>query len=180
MSVDYTIKAIPTMYLGRRYRSRLEARWAAFFDIIGWNYEYEPRDFGKWSPDFALWGIRQNTPVMVEVKPITAWDRDVARKMADATYDESPFLLLLGNSPEIQSTACAIGWFAQPNVYEARWTEAIIGNDASGRIDMIPNSDDFCLSGILWEGEEGFQPADCKAAWTKAANVIQWIAGARS
>ena len=29
------IKAIETHYRGRRFRSRLEARWAVFFDFIG-------------------------------------------------------------------------------------------------------------------------------------------------
>ena len=32
----------PTLYNGRRYRSRLEARWAAFFDLVRWPFEYEP------------------------------------------------------------------------------------------------------------------------------------------
>ena len=29
------IKAIPTEYKGYRFRSRLEARWAVFFDACG-------------------------------------------------------------------------------------------------------------------------------------------------
>jgi hypothetical protein len=28
------MKAIPTIYQGVEYRSRLEARWAAFFDLV--------------------------------------------------------------------------------------------------------------------------------------------------
>ena len=37
------IKAIETMYKGYRFRSRLEARWAVFFDTldIPWKYENE-------------------------------------------------------------------------------------------------------------------------------------------
>ena len=34
--MDYTIDSIPTVYKGRNYRSRLEAKWAAFFDLCGW------------------------------------------------------------------------------------------------------------------------------------------------
>ena len=35
---DYTkIAAIPTTYSGVVFRSRLEARWAAFFDLCGWD-----------------------------------------------------------------------------------------------------------------------------------------------
>ena len=39
------IKAIETYYKGYRFRSRLEARWAVFFDAAGIKYEYEPEGF---------------------------------------------------------------------------------------------------------------------------------------
>jgi hypothetical protein len=50
----YTMVAHPTEYNGVRFRSRLEARWAAFFDILGWRWDYEPYDFHGWVPDFQL------------------------------------------------------------------------------------------------------------------------------
>ncbi len=64
------IKAIPTTYNGTRFRSRLEARWAAFFDLCDWRWSYEPQDFNGYIPDFSL---RFRTPVLVEVKPVK-WD----------------------------------------------------------------------------------------------------------
>lgn len=48
------IKAHETFYRGIRFRSRLEARWAAFFDLAGWTWEYEPFDLEGWSPDFLV------------------------------------------------------------------------------------------------------------------------------
>ena len=42
-----TIKAIETRYKGYRFRSRLEARWAVFFDALGVEYRYEPEGFEK-------------------------------------------------------------------------------------------------------------------------------------
>jgi len=60
------VSAKPTTYAGVNFRSRLEARWAAFFDALGWPYEYEPFDVGGYIPDFVLLGER---PVVVEVKP---------------------------------------------------------------------------------------------------------------
>ena len=39
--MEKSIKAIETKYNGFRFRSRLEARWAIFFDMIGLKYEYE-------------------------------------------------------------------------------------------------------------------------------------------
>ncbi len=37
--------AIETHYAGCRFRSRLEARWAVFFDAIGIEWQYEPQGF---------------------------------------------------------------------------------------------------------------------------------------
>lgn len=74
----YTITPKETVYAGYRFRSRLEARWAAFFDLLGWKWDYEPIDFGTWSPDFAIYG---NQTVYVEVKPITDFSNEVAEKI---------------------------------------------------------------------------------------------------
>lgn len=59
--------AIPTLYKGIRFRSRLEARWAALFDLAGWRWDYEPFDLAGWIPDFI---IHAHRPILVEVKPI--------------------------------------------------------------------------------------------------------------
>lgn len=52
------IKPIETWYNGIKFRSRLEARWAVFFDACGIKYEYEPEgyeiDGKKYLPDFHL------------------------------------------------------------------------------------------------------------------------------
>lgn len=53
------MKAIETYYNGYRFRSRLEARWAVFFDEAGLSYEYEPEGFhldngAQYLPDFYL------------------------------------------------------------------------------------------------------------------------------
>lgn len=54
-----SIKPIETEYKGYRFRSRLEARWAVFFDALGIEYQYEPEGFelpsGKrYLPDFKV------------------------------------------------------------------------------------------------------------------------------
>lgn len=64
-------KAIQTVYNGYRFRSRLEARWAVFFDALGIRYEYEPEGFElgdgtRYLPDFYLSDI--NGGAYVEVK----------------------------------------------------------------------------------------------------------------
>jgi len=65
---DKSIPSIPTLYNGIQFRSRLEATWAAFFDLIGWSglWEYEPIDFNGYIPDFVL---KFKEPLFVEIKP---------------------------------------------------------------------------------------------------------------
>ena len=67
-----TARVIPTTYAGTRFRSRLEARWAVFFDLLGIYWEYEPEayllaDGRGYAPDFLL--PRFNGGVVAEVKP---------------------------------------------------------------------------------------------------------------
>src|SRR5690625_6788696 len=58
------MNAIETIYKGRRFRSRLEARWAIFFDAIdiGWEYETEGFVLGKtrYLTDFKLLSFGNN------------------------------------------------------------------------------------------------------------------------
>lgn len=85
-----TIKAIQTRYAGCHFRSRLEARWAVFFDhlSIPWEYEHEGYELPSriwqdgstssylpdfWFPDLELHG---------EVKGELRTDTDV-RKLID-------------------------------------------------------------------------------------------------
>lgn len=67
------INAIETRYAGCHFRSRLEARWAVFFDALSIEWQYEPQGFNVGSthagwvsylPDFYL----PTTQTWVEVK----------------------------------------------------------------------------------------------------------------
>lgn len=86
------IKSIPTTYNGINFRSRLEATWAAFFDLIGWNWEYEPFDMNGWIPDFLIKGCIKD--ILVEVKPIDLFCQETALKIRNASNDEYPLLML--------------------------------------------------------------------------------------
>lgn len=63
------LKSIETTWKGFRFRSRLEARWAVFFDRAGVEFEYEPEGFqtaaGKYLPDFYLPELEE----YLEIKP---------------------------------------------------------------------------------------------------------------
>jgi hypothetical protein len=71
------MKAIPTFWNGRYFRSRLEARWAVFFDELGIAYEYEKEgyDLGsgiKYLPDFWMTDLK----FWIEIKPTTSTDEE--------------------------------------------------------------------------------------------------------
>ena len=61
------LKAKPTMYAGVEFRSRLESRWAAFFDLTGWQWSFEPFDGNRYIPDFLVYCSKE--PLLIEVKP---------------------------------------------------------------------------------------------------------------
>lgn len=65
-------RALPTNYAGCAFRSRLEARWAVFFDVLGVTWEYEPQGFEsgghRWLPDFWLPQTNDEGGTWVEVK----------------------------------------------------------------------------------------------------------------
>lgn len=64
-----SIRAIETKYRGYNFRSRLEARWAVFFDSMNVHWEYEPEGFvlpsGGYLPDFYL----PDNRLWIEIKP---------------------------------------------------------------------------------------------------------------
>lgn len=74
------IKPIETEYNGYKFRSRLEARWAVFFDALGIKYHYEPEGFNLdgiyYLPDFYL----DEYQVYVEIKP---FDKSVVNYIGD-------------------------------------------------------------------------------------------------
>lgn len=65
----YDIKPIETIYSSYKFRSRLEARWAVFFDALDVRYEYEAEGFDLgavwYLPDFWL----PERECFVEIKP---------------------------------------------------------------------------------------------------------------
>jgi len=73
--------ALETSYNGYRFRSRLEARWAVFYDALGIEYRYEAEGFDldgiKYLPDF--WLPQQDC--YIEIKGLEP-TRDEIRKAA--------------------------------------------------------------------------------------------------
>jgi hypothetical protein len=81
---------IPTVYRDVQFRSRLEAKWAAFFDFLGWRWEYEPFDLAGWIPDFLL----VDAGVLVEVKPVQDFPRDIANEIVSVLPQDKEALIV--------------------------------------------------------------------------------------
>lgn len=122
------MQAIPTTYSGVRFRSRLEASWAAHFDARQMPWDYEPDGFaltdGTWYlPDFYLptaraWaevkGDHQERLSKVEAFAAELWRGSGA---TDAGNDQhSPMVLLLGTPRRIFPDADAYSGAAPINV----------------------------------------------------------------
>lgn len=80
------MNSIPTLYAGTQFRSRLKAKWAAFFDLCKWEWTYEPFDLNGYIPDFVL---RFYKPVIVEVKPELKLQQFEAKIDASGWTDEA-------------------------------------------------------------------------------------------
>lgn len=111
------MRGIPTMHGGTRYRSLLEAKWAAFFTRLGWKFEYEPFEGNGYIPDFIIYG---ESPLAVEVKPAVSWNdlRQHAPKVSQGltgTWDHD--ILIVGASPVImrEGNDWSIGLIGEAN-----------------------------------------------------------------
>lgn len=153
-----SIPAIPTEYGGVNFRSRLEARWAAFFDLVQWEWHYEPVDFRGLIPDFVLL-FDDARPIYVEVKPVWRFPVDVAAELALTGCDEPILIVGAGNPIRVRS-GCGPGW-----VRDAwRWTPTtyVIVN---GRLRIDP---------IAAGGDPETLDQTVTAKWREAGNLTQW------
>lgn len=96
------INPIQTMYRGHRFRSRLEARWAVYFDIIGLKWEYEKEGYNFegiyylpdfWFPEVNMWA---------EVKP-SQFDNEEIKKAELLVFYTTFNLILLDGPPDCRS-----------------------------------------------------------------------------
>ncbi len=64
----------PCIYKNQEFSSRLEARWACFFDLCGWEWQYKPFKAGRWEPEFRVSWVCGHSEcdehvLIIEVKP---------------------------------------------------------------------------------------------------------------
>jgi hypothetical protein len=182
--------AIPTPHGGTQFRSRLEARWAVFFDFLGWRWEYEPFDARGYIPDFLIQG---DAPLLLEVKPAATWaeyvqhidrlgpalegcwDHDILILGASAlpfpTDDDTfnPYAGVLGESwPNVEHGGWAWG--------EARWAHCL----ACGEVAVYHADNSWkCRPCGHYDGDHylgNIRYDVLQQGWREAGNVVQWKA----
>ncbi len=186
--MNYNIKAHPTTYGSTLFRSRLEARWAAYFDLAGWSWEYEPVDLNGWSPDFRvefLCGSRMcnddtlnrvgkdSHSLMVEVKPYFDVDDFIGHQCMNYPYGWN-----------------GVGLFGMnPNCIEVT-PDGMLQNDGTMKQKVRIPADSSAAFGSnpkithweMWHGETpNLYRADWWVGhsddlWKTAGNTVQYIA----
>jgi len=96
------IQSKETIYNGYRFRSRLEARWAVFFDALGIKYHYEYQDFmlpsGRYLPDFFLPDFEGGC--YCEVKP--SFDQTSIDRCIELFLMVKKYVVLLDGPPDFK------------------------------------------------------------------------------
>ena len=178
--MKYTKTARPTEYNGARFRSRLEARWAAFFDICGWRWDYEPpTDFCGWLPDFVLYSTEQTSRVYVEVKPITSLCAETTQKIDQSGCSDE--VLLLGETTPVSardpgSWGSMLGWLREKDDEGYDWDDAMftVAHSQPGFCHYLQSWHDR-MSGTTGAGRMPGCADDLAHMWREAGNRTQWM-----
>ena len=102
------IRPIQTTYQEVKFRSQLEARWAAWFDKNRIQWEYEPARFNNWLPDFRISLSGETT--YVEVKPATEFPSEAAGKIDRSDWKARAMILGKNNEYMWSRNEAGAGW----------------------------------------------------------------------
>lgn len=174
-------RGIPTMFDGVMYRSRLEAKWAAFFKRLGWHFDYEPYDLENYIPDFLV--HFEGGDLLVEVKPDTTLDdlKKHAKKIVRSGW--SGEFLIVGSTLHRSSWGSKfgpiLGLLAERHGREALlgaaqvffctncWTTSVLHADASWRCRACGADRGNAHVGDV-------SPGVVEGIWAAVGNHMQW------
>lgn len=174
-----TVAGIPTTYRGIKFRSRLEATWAAFFTGLCWEYEYEPFDGHGYIPDFAVFGP---ATFFVEVKPETSYDGLMSHSEKVSTGLPSATVVIVGCTWKIWDDAWTFGDHASGPLFQdgfgwarGMWSECAVCR----RQKLVHDTGIFTgyPCGHYEGGHIGRPDYDLmNREWARAKNLVQWHA----
>lgn len=113
------LRAIETRYKGRRFRSRLEARYAVMFDHLGIEWDYEPEGFElqdgtRYLPDFWITCVGGHAPgAWLEVKATMPTEAEAAKLAAVGRESGRAALFLVGPADRMQLLVLQDGAFSR-------------------------------------------------------------------
>ena len=174
-----SIQPIETRYAGHKFRSRLEARWAVFFDALGIEWQYEPQGYliaDPWDcesrpylPDFYLsafdvWVEVKGDPSAVDwglwgcaVDAMSHAGLPDSERAYSGLEREGSALLVLGNIPPDSGRA---------------WLHPLLRNAKGVTVELVSfgdyGQDDFAL--------EVSQVGVFDAAWDGFNGDVFWMA----
>ena len=161
--MEKKIKAIDTEYNGFLFRSRIEAKWAIYFDALGVKYQYEPEGYllpsgEKYLPDFFF----PKYDAFGEVKP--EGFRSDKRHIEFVNSIEKSLLLFCGNPG------------AEPNLQI--WKEA--GDDVR-KIDGLAFAEEIIGKfGIMYYGDVSQMDLPALDYATRKANRARFEHGVKN
>ena len=172
---------IPTEYRFIRFRSRLEATWARFFDTVGWRWKYEPFDYDGYIPDFVL--LFPHGEVLGEIKPALSLEELQAHT---EKIDRSPWAkeaLILGVG-EVE-TSHETGWDSilgllgcyDYNPQERVWEPGRFFHcKVCGQYSLHAIYGSFhCRANGCYDGNGHLGMKDSlEKQWALAQNLVQW------
>jgi hypothetical protein len=178
---QYNYKSIPTVYKGIRFRSQLEARWACFFDLVKWNWEYEEENLNGWIPDFIIHGAKED--VLVEVKHFTQLQDfkdsgEIEKIITSKEKSDRREVLLLGKNIIFAPLVSEGGWYL-PRLgwfLDSEENSVIFFDDTDNHYGFL---DSLCsyhdrISGRAFK-ECHYKNSDMiREHWITAKNTVQW------
>lgn len=156
------------MFQGVLMRSKTEARWAAFFDAIGWQWAYEPYELEGYLPDFLL--RLGHVDMLCEVKS-TDEDFEIAQHKFDMTSHDGQ-ALIVGHT--MDGSIC--GRMRDRDGPEWAWSEAQFFYCLScGLVSVLAVDGSWrcrrCGDGY---GNSHVGEYDAQDTWVRCGNRVQW------
>ncbi len=159
---NHTFAPKETIYGDHTFRSRLEARWAIVFDVLGFQWEYEPEVFrtpyGGYLPDFRV------TPPgrvrsWVEVKGPEPVAVDYLRAESVAHKSSEKFRFLVGGFPSFEPGSVR-AYTAEPygRFVRAEWE--------FGATEALKDRAVFLARHATWTEEGEYIPYEESGVWS--------------
>lgn len=196
------IKSLPAYYNGIKFRSRLEARWAIFFDELGLSWEYEPEGFElengvRYLPDFLIKDLhgRFTGDLYIEVKGNMAncdWNKLENFAYGDREKDElgntkikRPLLVLTDifhrTSLEDRLYVLRVGVVAGRNRKVCTFSfvdgkdnwECILGVNEEGQGELFTGDGEYSFIYCDFDRTQGAFEKACNAQFDRDGNLLR-------